>query len=91
MKRILPKFKFLYFITGYSRCLIVICFFFFINSALFAQALTFKDELLKVTALSDGLNNKNPTEKIYLQFDKPYYAIKNTTKHLSALARNRAR
>ncbi len=37
-----------------------------------------KADLLKITAASDSLNKILPFEKIYLQFDKPYYAIGDT-------------
>ncbi len=48
------------------------------NSFAIAPSINFKDELLKVTALSDSLNHTKPSEKLYLQFDKPYYAIGDT-------------
>ncbi len=48
------------------------------NSFAIAQSINFKDELLKVTASSDSLTHTRPAEKLYLQFDKPYYAIGDT-------------
>ncbi|WP_184549431.1 carboxypeptidase regulatory-like domain-containing protein [Mucilaginibacter sp. FT3.2] len=37
-----------------------------------------KKDLLSITSRSDSLANANPAEKLYLQFDKPYYAIGDT-------------
>ncbi|MCO5947484.1 hypothetical protein [Mucilaginibacter flavidus] len=34
--------------------------------------------LLKIAATSDSLNKKAGVEKLYLQFDKPYYALNDT-------------
>ena len=34
--------------------------------------------LLKITTLSDSLNQANQPEKLYLQFDKPYYSVGDT-------------
>ncbi|RWY48326.1 hypothetical protein [Mucilaginibacter gilvus] len=36
------------------------------------------EELLGVKASNDSLNKLNPREKIYLQFDKPYYGLGDT-------------
>ncbi|MFI5163608.1 MAG: hypothetical protein ACHQHN_20195, partial [Sphingobacteriales bacterium] len=35
-------------------------------------------EVLKMAATSDSLTQANPGEKLYLQFDKPYYASGDT-------------
>ncbi len=55
---------------------IFICLLFHFSSL--AQSWTLKTELLKYTNRSDSLINSYPSEKIYLQFDKPYYAINDT-------------
>jgi len=44
----------------------------------FSQIAPLKAQLLKITALSDSVNRSNPSEKLYLQFDKPYYALGDT-------------
>jgi hypothetical protein len=44
----------------------------------FAQSASLKSELLKITSVSDNLTRKSPSEKLYLQFDKPYYAVGDT-------------
>jgi len=43
-----------------------------------ASHINLKDELRKLAKLSDSLNREKPREKIYLQFDKPYYAVGDT-------------
>jgi hypothetical protein len=48
------------------------------NGITFAQPVNLKVQLLKITASSDTLNKKKPEEKLYLQLDKPYYAIGDT-------------
>jgi len=48
-------------------------------SNLYAQSTSpFKDDLLKLTRLSDSITHIRPVEKLYLQFDKPYYALGDT-------------
>src|SRR5271170_7530570 len=42
-----------------------------------AQAVS-KNDLLKITTAADTFRNKHPIEKLYLQFDKPYYAVGDT-------------
>lgn len=71
----MPQFKSIYMVT---HCLITSGFILSFNVTVSAQSVNFKDELLKVKALSDSLTNKKPKEKLYLQFDKPYYAIGDT-------------
>jgi hypothetical protein len=44
----------------------------------FAAAQDFRAELLKLTTRSDSLSNARPAEKLYLQFDKPYYTVGDT-------------
>ena len=44
----------------------------------YSQEPGLRNELLKITTLSDSVNRTNPPEKLYLQFDKPYYAIGDT-------------
>ena len=39
---------------------------------------TLRSDLLKLTAASDSLNHVNPVEKLYLQLDRPYYALSDT-------------
>ncbi|BAU56063.1 hypothetical protein [Mucilaginibacter gotjawali] len=43
-----------------------------------AQERGISNELLKIARLSDSLTLANPAEKLYLQFDKPYYALGDT-------------
>jgi len=78
MKSILPQFKSSYQVTGYRRRFIIIGFLLGFNAIAAAQTVAFKDELLNVKALSDSLTHTKPMEKLYLQFDKPYYAIGDT-------------
>ena len=42
-----------------------------------AQAVS-KNDMLKIIAAADSFRNKHPIEKLYLQFDKPYYAVGDT-------------
>jgi len=44
----------------------------------YAQGLDLRNALLKITTAADSLNRANPPEKLYLQFDKPYYAVGDT-------------
>ena len=56
---------------------VFLLFTFFSN--LYAQSISpFKDDLLKLTRLSDSITHIRPVEKLYLQFDKPYYALGDT-------------
>jgi hypothetical protein len=57
--------------------LIIFLFFAYLPTS-FSQQVSLKDELLRITALSDSLAGKTATEKLYLQFDKPYYATADT-------------
>lgn len=43
-----------------------------------AQSGKLKTDLLKFTNHSDSLINQYPSEKVYIQFDKPYYALGDT-------------
>ena len=40
--------------------------------------LTLNAKLLKIAAISDSLSKKAGVEKLYLQFDKPYYGLNDT-------------
>lgn len=44
----------------------------------YCQNVSLKDGLLNITTFSDSTNKKLAPEKLYLQFDKPYYAIGDT-------------
>ncbi|WP_221199437.1 carboxypeptidase-like regulatory domain-containing protein [Mucilaginibacter gotjawali] len=44
----------------------------------FSQTVPLKVQLLNITRLSDSLTRANSSEKLYLQFDKPYYALGDT-------------
>jgi hypothetical protein len=48
------------------------------NGVAIGQSISLKDQLLKITASSDSLTHKKPVEKLYLQFDKSYYAVGDT-------------
>jgi hypothetical protein len=48
------------------------------NGTVIGQSITLKNQLLKITVASDSLNREKPAEKLYLQFDKPYYAVGDT-------------
>jgi len=48
------------------------------NFTAYSQAIPLKDQLLNVAARSDSLTRMRSTEKLYLQFDKPYYAVGDT-------------
>ncbi len=64
-----------------KTCLLLCIISYFILSSYslsFSQTVPLKDGLLKITTSSDSLNKKKPSEKLYLQFDKPYYALGNT-------------
>ncbi len=78
MRSILPQFKFSYLATTCRCCFIAAGFILGFSAIVSGQAVTFKDDLLRVKTLSDSLTNKKPAEKLYLQFDKPYYAIGDT-------------
>ena len=43
-----------------------------------AEIPTLNTVLVKIAAISDSLNKKAGIEKLYLQFDKPYYALNDT-------------
>lgn len=58
-----------------------ICIIFLISSfhsITFAQSITLKNELEKLTAVSDSFHHNRPEEKLYLQFDKSNYAVGDT-------------
>ena len=78
MKSNLPQFKPTHKRSWRRRCIIAIGFVLGFNAIVSAQAVNFKDDLLRVKTLSDSITNKKPIEKLYLQFDKPYYAIGDT-------------
>jgi len=48
------------------------------NTILLAQTGGLKADLLKLKAASDSTVRSRPVEKLYLQFDKPYYALGDT-------------
>ncbi len=62
--------------TIYQLILCIICSLFF-KIEVSAQAVS-KNDLLKITAAADTFRNQHPIEKLYLQFDKPYYAVGDT-------------
>ncbi len=62
--------------TVYRLILCIICSLFF-SVEVSAQAVS-KNDLLKITAAADTFRNKHPLEKLYLQLDKPYYAVGDT-------------
>ena len=49
-----------------------------LNLSAYSQITSIKDQLLRLTALSDSATKKQSAEKLYLQLDKPYYAIGDT-------------
>ncbi len=78
MKLILLQSKSPNVVAGCLRGVITISFVLGFNAIVYAQSMAFKDDLLNVKALSDSLTHTKPIEKLYLQFDKPYYAIGDT-------------
>ena len=42
------------------------------------QSISLRSDLLSLTTLSDSTTKKQSAEKLYLQFDKPYYALGDT-------------
>src|ERR1700730_7407203 len=69
----LPKtllFHYLNSLLLFSVCLVF--------SASVSAQVTSKNALIKLTASADTFRNTYPIEKLYLQFDKPYYAIGDT-------------
>jgi hypothetical protein len=48
------------------------------QSVAFCQNNPLRKALLNLIAKSDSLNKNNPAEKIYIQFDKPYYTAGDT-------------
>ena len=42
-----------------------------------AQVLS-KDDLIKINSAADTFRKNQPIEKLYLQFDKPYYSVGDT-------------
>ncbi len=71
MRSNLNRLKFYYLMT--AAVLLV-----YSSVKVYSQEPGLKAGLLKITALSDSLNRINPPEKLYLQFDKPYYAPGDT-------------
>jgi hypothetical protein len=69
----LPKTSLFYYLNSLS--LFSVCLFF--SASVSAQVIS-KNELIKLTASADTFKNAYPIEKLYLQFDKPYYAIGDT-------------
>jgi hypothetical protein len=67
-----------YCFKAFFYCVTTAVLFLGFNVTAFAQINPLKSELLKITSASDSLSKKNPPEKLYLQFDKPYYAIGDT-------------
>jgi hypothetical protein len=55
-----------------------LCLIFLVFTASVSAQVISKSELIKLTASADTLRNTYPIEKLYLQFDKPYYAIGDT-------------
>ncbi|HEY2581890.1 MAG TPA: carboxypeptidase-like regulatory domain-containing protein, partial [Mucilaginibacter sp.] len=49
-----------------------------VSSISIAQSDPLKDSLLKIATIADSSIKYRPAEKLYLQFDKPYYAIGDT-------------
>jgi len=62
--------------TAYGLIFCIICSLFF-RAEVSAQAVS-KNDLLKITAAADTFRNQHPIEKLYLQLDKPYYAVGDT-------------
>src|SRR3978361_1089601 len=61
------------------KCLLSIVFIcLFCNISLWAQTRVLQSDLLRFTKHTDSLISKYPAEKLYLQFDKPYYATSDT-------------
>ncbi|HTD99862.1 MAG TPA: hypothetical protein VK668_11285 [Mucilaginibacter sp.] len=48
------------------------------HSISLAQSSSLKNDLIKLQASADSSIKKSPAEKIYIQFDKPYYATGDT-------------
>jgi hypothetical protein len=71
--QLLPKTSLFYYLNSLS--LFSVCLFF--SASVSAQVIS-KNELLKLTASADTFRNNYPIEKLYLQFDKPYYANGDT-------------
>lgn len=50
----------------------------FSSTVCLSQDVDLRSEILKITRLSNSLNRASPSEKLYMQFDKPYYALGDT-------------
>ena len=64
-----------------TTCKSLLCFIIpilFGHSGAFCQTNPLRSELLKLIARSDSVKKNYPAEKIYMQFDKPYYALGDT-------------
>jgi hypothetical protein len=59
--------------ANYITVFVLLCF----HSLSFSQS-AFKDELLRLQTVADSSIKNHPAEKIYVQFDKPYYAVGDT-------------
>ena len=55
-----------------------LCFIFLVFAASVSAQVISKNGLIKLTSSADTFKNAYPIEKLYLQFDKPYYAIGDT-------------
>ncbi|MDB5154907.1 MAG: hypothetical protein JWR54_3658, partial [Mucilaginibacter sp.] len=66
------------YIKSYKCLLSIIFICLFCNISLFAQTRVLQSDLLKFTKHTDSLISKYPAEKLYLHFDKPYYAVNDT-------------
>lgn len=61
-----------------NKLLFVLFFMHCLKPPAYCQTVSLKDGLLNLTTFSDSANKKFAPEKLYLQFDKPYYAIGDT-------------
>ena len=58
--------------------LIIFVIYFLLSQRAFSQSPSTKDTLLRIVSEKNNENIEKPIERIYLQFDKPYYAIGDT-------------
>jgi hypothetical protein len=63
---------------NYKPLLAIIFICLFCHALVLAQSGILQTDLLKYSNQSDSLINKYQAEKIYLHFDKPYYAVNDT-------------
>jgi hypothetical protein len=78
MRPTLPQPKSVYLSARCLGCISLISIVLAYNSKTFAQSAGFKSQLLKLTTATLNLSDTQPREKLYLQFDKPYYAVGDT-------------